>query len=83
MVEGRGADVERGPKGRISATKVVSGFTREAFEEGGGKDVGKPLMSNADGVDEENGMIGELGLPGLAYLIPVLQVRGAPNSIDG
>ena len=82
-MKGRGDDVERGPEGRISAPKVVSGFTGETFEEGGGKYVRKTLVCNAYWVDEEQGMIGELGLPGLANVVAVLQVRRAANGVDG
>ena len=82
-MEGRGDDVERGPKGRISATKVVGGFTGETFEEGGGKHVRKPLLCNADWVDEEQGMVGELGLPGLAYVVAILQACRTANGVDG
>ena len=82
-MKGRGDDVERGPEGRISAPKVVGGFTGGTFEEGGGKYVRKPLLCNADWVDEEQGMIGEMGLPGLANLVAILQVCRTANGVDG
>ena len=82
-MKGRGNYVERGPEGRISASKVVGGFTGEAFEKGGGKYVGKSLLRHADWVDEEHGVIGQLGLPGLANVVAVLQVRRAANGVDG